>query len=286
MTRPSAILFILAAASMTLSGQRVLVYSEFQRVGPDGNVIQTDRVESRREILSPAVARNAFTTFRVAVEVPNGSPYTIHIAQNPEDSVKVAFYQEEYSRLGAEWVPDRVKPIALPVSAQLSQGQKVQSYLLDVFVPAEAKVGRFRLEVQMNVLDQWVIYPLEVRVQWESAPSGAEPRGPLPDPSARADAVASAAVRSALCGRKTAPGESAVPLDRAAAFSARNVLQDLGLWRERRKSGEPAMADWQLIKSGGWASKDELCKTNANAPAGAEWWLRARGYLYQGIAVK
>ncbi len=285
MTRPTTVLFVLAAASLALSGQRILVYSEFQRVGPDGQVVRADRVERRREFLSPAAARNAYLTFRVAAEVPNGSAYTIHIAQNPEDSVKVSFYQEEYTRLGEEWVPDRVKPVTLPVTAQLSEGQKVQTYLLDVFVPPDAKVGRFRLEIQMNVLDQWLIYPMEIRVQWDGAPPGIDARGPLPELSARSDSTVNAAVRAALCGGKRAPA-AVVPLDRGAAFISRNVLRDLSLWVELRKLKEPLMVDWQLIKSGGWASKDELCKSTADAAAGSEWWLRARGYLYQGIAVK
>lgn len=275
---------MLAAGSMALSGQRVLVYSEYQRVGPDGAVVKADRVERRREILSPAVARNAWATFRVAAVVPNGSPYTIHIAQNPENYVQIAFYQEEYAKVGEEWVPDRVKPVELPVNAALSAGQKAQTYLLDVFVPETAAAGRFRLEVQLFAEGQWVIYPLEVRVQSAAAKVKEAARGPLAPVEARADAGVTAALRARLCG----PGGAAEPLklDRAGAFVARNAWQDLKLARAKQMESTPEMVEWQTIKAGGWASKAALCESKGDAPAGAEWWLRARGYLYQGLAVK
>lgn len=269
---------------MALSGQRVLVYSEYQRVGPDGEVVKADRVERRREILSPAVARNAWATFRVAVWVPNGSPYTIHIAQNPENYVQASLFQEEYARMGEEWVPDRVKPVTLPVSAALSEGQKVQTYLLDIFVPETVGEGRFRLEVQLYALEQWVIYPLEIRVMGVAAKEKEAARAPLPPPEARSDAAVTAALRAELCGKGVA-AEKLDP-DTARAFVARNARQDLKLARQKRMESTPEMVEWQMLKAGGWASKAALCESKAAAPGGAEWWLRARGYLYQGLAVQ
>jgi len=39
--------------------------------------------EHPREILSPAIARNAFASFQVVVQVAKGARYTLHIGQNP-----------------------------------------------------------------------------------------------------------------------------------------------------------------------------------------------------------
>lgn len=275
---------MLAAGSLALSGQRVWMYSEYQRVGPDGEVVRADRVERRREILSPAVARNAYATFRVAVGVPVGSPYTIHIAQNPENYVQAALYQEEYTNLGGEWVPDRVKPVEQPVNAVLGEGQKVQTYLLDVFVPESVAEGRFRLEVQLYANEQWVIYPLEVRVQAAAAAEREAARGPLPAAGARADAAVTAALRAELCGKGSAAEK--LELTTARAFVARNARQDLRLAKAKTLESSAQMVEWQMLKAGGWASKQALCAGVGEAAGGAEWWLRARGYLYQGLAVK
>jgi hypothetical protein len=271
--------WLLAAAGIALSGQRLLMYSEFQRVRPDGEVAQADRVDHRRELISPAVARNAFTTWRIAVEAPPGAAYHLYIGQNPDDTAKVTLYQEEYSSQGEEWLPDRVKPQALPHSAVLSEGQKVQSYLLDVWIPDSAPVGRFRLEVQLNIADRWVIYPLEVRVQQAMAPANAAPAGPLPGPASRADQV----VRAAACEftRSQPAAKETQPLDRAAAFVNRNARQDLMIAKTQPAEAIHAL----LLNASGFPALAALCEPAPPAPKGAEWWLRFRDQLYQRVPV-
>lgn len=265
---------------MSLSGQRLLVYSEFQRVRPDGEVVAADRVERSREIISPAVIRNAYRTFRVAVEAPAGTPYHLYVGQNPDDTVQSTLYQEEYSRVGTEWVPDLVKAVALPHSATLGTDQKVQTYLLDVWVPETAPIGRFRLEVQLNVGDRWIIYPMEVRVTRELGPGKMNPMAPLPPVEARADAAA----RAAVCGflRRARPSPAGAPLDRVAAFVSRNVRQDMRL----AESKDVADVRVLLLKFTGFDSLDGLCKDQLPAPAGAEWWLRIRDNFYQELPVR
>jgi len=271
--------WLLAAAGTALSGQRLLMYSEFQRVRPDGEVAQADRVEHCRELISPAVARNAFTTWRIAVEAPPGADYHLYIGQNPDDTAKVTLYQEEYRRQGEEWLPDGVKPQALPHSAVLSEGQKVQTYLLDVWIPDSAPVGRFRLEVQLNVADRWVIYPLEVRIQQALVTVKTAPAGPLPGPQSRADQ----AVRIPACEFTSgqAAGKEAPPLDRTAAFVERNARQDLMLAKTQPAAAIHAL----LLTASGFPALDAFCQLTTQAPKGAEWWLRFRDQLYQRVPV-
>jgi hypothetical protein len=95
-----------------------------------------------------------------------------------------------------------------------------------------------------------------------------------------------AALRGALCGKGLSAPAEKVELDTVRAFVARNARQDLQLARTRELESSPEMVEWQMIKAGGWTSKAGLCASQGEAPAGAEWWLRARGYLYQGLAVK
>ena len=244
--------------------------SEYQRIRPDGETVLADRIEHRREIISPAVARNAWTTFRVVVEAPPVKPYYIYIAQNPDGVVAATLYQEEYVKQGDEWVPDKAKPVALPVAATLGEGQKTQSYLLDVWVPESAPVGRFRLEVQVNANDRWLIYPLEVRVSQAMVP---------------AKATTAAAPRDYVCGPPATPRPSP-DLTRAAGFVGRNIAQDLMLARVRESAEPRDQIIGALLRAGGWNSTAEFCGSQIPAPRGVEWWLRARDYLLQGLPIR
>lgn len=281
MFRPSLLFLALAASLFPASGQRILVYSEFQRVRPDGEVARADRVPARREILSPALPRNAYSTFRVAVEAPEAAPFTLHIAQNPENTVRATLYQEVYAKAGDEFLPDSTRPAAQPVTAALSPGQRVQTYLLDVFVPASAEPGRFRLELQLYASDRWTIYPMEMRIVAASAPSA----GAAPRPSAlqaRADAPALDSLRAAYCAAPARPS-STTPLSAPAAFVARNAFQDILIAQSQQaRTGRQAILD-AILNAGAWPSLDAMCRLPA--PAGAEWWLRFRAFLLQNLPV-
>ena len=50
--------------------------------------------EAPREILSPAVVRNGFTSFQVVVEAPAEAKWWLFVGQNPENSVKLTMYRE------------------------------------------------------------------------------------------------------------------------------------------------------------------------------------------------
>jgi hypothetical protein len=269
-TSPVRSVILLAAVSAALSGQRVLVVSEYQRIRPDGETVLADRIEHRREIISPAVARNAWTTFRIVVEAPPGKPYYIYVAQNPDDVVGIDVYQEEYTQQAGEWVPDKVKPVKLPVAATLAEGQKTQSYLLDVWVPDSAPVARFRLEVQVNANDRWIIYPLEVRVREAMAPAKAE---------------TTAAPQDYVCAAPATPRPKP-DLTRVSGFVARNIAQDLMLARVRESAEPRDQIIAAILRAGGWNSTTELCAARAPAPRGVEWWLRVRDYLLQGVTVR
>lgn len=269
MTSQVRLVILLAAAGIALSGQRLWIVSEYQRIRPDGETVLADRIERRREVISPAVARNAWTTFRVVVEAPPDQPYYIHVAQNPDDVVRVALYQEVYAKQGSEWVPDVVKPVTLPVAATLAKGQKIQSYLLDLWVPGTAPVARFRLEVQFNANGRWVIYPLEIRVREAMVPTRIE---------------SAAAPRDYACGPPSAPRPQP-GLTRASGFIARNIAQDLALARVRESAEPRQQIIAAIVRAGGWTTASEFCASSEPAPRGVEWWLRARDYLLQGVPV-
>src|SRR5258708_541883 len=96
------LLCALLTAAVVAGAQPLSVYSEFARVDAKGHVTVP---ESPREILSPAVARNAFTSFQVVVEVPENKSWWRYIGLNPENAVRVTVYREADGELEPEELP-------------------------------------------------------------------------------------------------------------------------------------------------------------------------------------
>ena len=266
-----------------LAAQPLHIVSEFQRVTPAGGVYAPDRVEKPREIISPAVARNAWASFRVLVEAPKGATYTIHVGQNPENAFRVKFYREKYARVGDARVPDELEETPLPHSATLSEDQSVQSYWLDAWVPRETPAGRFRLEVQMNLDGTWYIAPMEVRVRNVVLAGAIPPAGPLPAPGERSDSPAVQALRQYACGGD-APAAAEMPLA-ARRMIRRNAQQDIALGRQRERDETRAAVQATMARAAGFSSTEAFCQSSGLPTRGAEWWLKLRDYVVQGLPV-
>lgn len=296
MRRLAGWIVALAAGAITLGGQSVIVTSEFVRYRPDGTVVSVDKAPKHRELLSPAVARNAHFTFRATVVFPRGkgpgevwpesAPYTIHIAQNPEDTAKIALYQEQYTGVGGEWIPDRLKPVEMPHGAALEKGQAAQSYLVDLFIPATAAANqRFRVEVQFHRGDGWMIYPMELRVRQAAVDSRIEVKGVLPPIGQPLAALIEGPLRSYACGGK--PVAAPAPaMDSGRALLLRNILEDLNLARQREQSDTRDGVVFMLLEAAGLSDLPAFCAAKAQPRAETEWWLKARDYLYQAIPVR
>jgi hypothetical protein len=264
--------------------QRLLLVSEFQRVMPSGEVYGPDRVEKPREIISPAMARNAYTSFRVVVDAPSGATYTLHVGQNPENSLEVKMYQERYTKIGADWIPDALEEVKLPVTATLPEGQKVQTYWIDFRVPAQTPVGRLRAEVQMNVNDVWYITPMEVRVRRPALKGPVRAAGELPPVAQRSDSAAILPLRLYACGGP-APAVDASP-PTARQMIRRNAMQDVALARlHEEEETKPAVAA-MMAQATGFADVAAFCAATVQPPRGAEWWLKVRDYVVQGMPVR
>lgn len=208
--------------------QPLRVYSEFAKIDATGRVTAP---EEPREILSPAIARNAFSSFQIVVDVPRGTPYQLYVAQNPENAVEVTLYRENGEKL------ERVEQ---PVS-----GNSTQVFWMDLWTARDAPVQRIKVEPQLHVNNDWVIYPMEARVMAATVPEGKLP---------------TEGMRGYLCKR----GE-AVPPSNASMLSLRfrNAQQDVAL--------------------AATAPKEELQKLfgSCDAPPSSdpEWYLRIRDYL-------
>jgi hypothetical protein len=204
------------------------VYSEFAKIDTTGKV--TAPAEPR-EILSPAIARNAFSSFQVVVDVPKGTPYQLYVAQNPDNAVEVTLYREN---------GDTLERVEQPVS-----GNSTQVFWMDLWTARDAPVARIKVEPQLHVNNDWVIYPMEARVVNATVPDGKR---------------AQQGMRSYICGdTEEAPPPGTVSI---LNMRSRNAQQDVAL---------AAMAP-----------KEELQKLFGACdarPSDPEWYLRIRDYL-------
>jgi hypothetical protein len=207
------------------SAQNLRIYSEFRRVDPFGKIVSADRGGRVREVLSPAVARNSYTSFRIAVSIPPDTPTWLYIQQNPEKSFGVNLYREQYIKAGKEWIPDGLQRVKAPCFLILPEAgsgipkQTTQSYWLDLWVPADTPVGRVRVQAVAKIGEDWLQYPLEVRV----LPALVTREAPRPARIGALSAPADASLRTQLCG---AEGPRVRGTATVRYRIARNALQD------------------------------------------------------------
>lgn len=213
LTLRAAAVAIAVTAAAAARAQPLSVYSEFARIDATGKVTAP---EEPREILSPALVRNGFTSFQVVIEAPADEEWWLFVGLNPENAVKVTMYRESAESLEAVEIP------------RLSSGTEV--LWMDVWTASDAPVTRVKIEPELHIDGDWVTYPIEGRVMEERVP---EPR--LPNGSYLCPLIAS-----------TPP----LPM---ARFQLRNGAQDFGLaagltQEDRNKLGElcdrPAPARW------------------------------------------
>jgi hypothetical protein len=271
------LLFATAAHAQSLD-----IYSEFQRVDPFGAVVAPDRGIGRREILSPAVARNGYASFHIVVSMPQKESYLLYVATNPLDACRVSLYREHFAQTAQGWIPDSLFELerlpdfgTMPDPDDRIAGQTSRVYLLDLWIPPDSPVGRFRLEVQLKVAT-WIVRPLEIRVLETRIPQlpAAQPRDPasLRSVERSADAPATDMLMRYFVGKTTvAPAQPKTVRE----ILERNAIQDMALAGSLppQTAGPPVLINRAL---------DLMHKNSSFTPRlfGAEWYLRLRDFLY------
>ena len=274
-------LLALAVLAAGASSQPLRVYSEFQRIDPFGAVVAVDRAERPREILSPALARNAYATFQAVITVPSGSQYSLYVTQNPEDAVRVTAYLPTYVKLGQAWIPDKLEPLRLSETLQVLSpvhqvpGQTVTVVWLDLWVAPDAPVRRTRFEVQLFVGEQWIICPMELRIIAPVVPAPRDPLEPLASVEASAARSAAGPLRAYACA---AAGSREEGPPTVRGLIRRNARQDMALARSLGRATLPA----EILEALEVADRAKWCQAPGGPPElGAEWYLRVRDYLYR-----
>lgn len=206
----------------------VRVTSEFVAKGPG------------REILSPALLRNGWSTFHLTVAAPSGTPYRLYIGQNPEDAAGVAMYRDDAK-------------LELPVDSTIPAGETAEVYRLELWVERDAPVRRMKVEPQLWVDNRWVIYPMEVRVVETQVPvkvSGSSSLDYLP------------ALRAHWCGG-------------AKAATPRNLAQDFAVASSTRLKDDVH----QHFAAALGAPIESWCQDSKLTPRNPEWYLKFRDWL-------
>ena len=220
------------------------------------------------------MARNGFATFHVAVTVPPKESYFLYVLPKPISACRVFLYKEHFVKTGAGWIPDRLTEVqrlpdfgVMPDPDDGVEGQTTRVYLLELWLPPNADVARFRLEVQLKVAD-WTVRPMEVRVTPLRVPQfSAGAYSGLPEIERPADTAAMVPLAGYLSGADLKlPGTPATVREAIR----RNAVQDMALAR----SVDPV----------GFAQKSlDLFRLNSTfcpRPFGAEWWLRLRDWIF------
>ena len=157
--------------------------------------------------------------------------------------------------------------------------QKVDTFLVDVWVPPDAPTGRMKLDSFLNIDGHWTIYPMEVRVSEVVAPGRQAPNGNLPAVTKSTSDVAVAPLKNYLCG----------PSDQGPAGTfgirhiiRRNVLENIAMAREREAiEGREAVANG-LLRGLGMDRAAFCAAPEFKSPLGPEWYLRGRDFLFRG----
>lgn len=271
------------------AAQSVKVYSELRRLGPDGTIVDPDDGGRPREVLSPAVARNAYISMMIAVEAPEQGSFTLYVSENPEGGIKPTLYRLEHTQAGKHVLPDKLTKLPLPYTASisgLSSLQRHHTFWLDIWVPPDAPVRRMRVEVQMAYASSWFIYPMEFRVQSTVIPSFDKPSGLLAVPAGPAQDTAGLAIWAYLCNRSEPAAQTA---ETVRHFIARNASQDVSLARSLEKMHGRQALEAGILHILTSADPKTLCAMKPSAFTlgyeSAERYLLIRDFLYR-LALK
>lgn len=194
---------------------------------------------SGREILSPALPRNGWTTFHITVSAPPEKQFTLYIGQNPENAARAELYRD-----GEKTVH--------PLTTTFPTGKTSEIFVLDLWIDRNAPVDRIKIEPQLWIDSRWIVYPMEARVVEAQVPIAV---------SSRAATDYTGALRAHWCGN----AKSEVP---------RNLAQDFALATLRPKDQVQ-----QQFSAALGVPIEQWCRDPKITPTNPEWYLKFRDWL-------
>ena len=214
---------------MVLPAADLKVYSEFRRIGPDGEIVVADRGGSVREILSPRALRGGWTSYQIVVEAPAGTEFWLYLGQNPDHAARFTLYRASF--IGG--VLNALERVDEPASGKIPAGQQAAVFWVDLHYPKDGPAGRVKFEPQLFLSEEkrWLIYPMEVNVTPVRAQSVIENVSGETPAAARADDIALAVIRAYACPGAPAIEAASKPAQTVRDRIERNARQDVALMR-------------------------------------------------------
>lgn len=223
-----------------------------------------------REVLSPALPRQAWAVFHLIVSGPPGRPFQVHIGQNPEEFAKAELWRDN-------------EQLPLPFDSIIAPTGEDAVFRFRLWIDRDADVRRVKIEPQIHMDPAgWIIYPMEIRVVEATVPSGV--RGQIfgsPIPGLKAHfcaappAAPAAGARAVRSGSTKAAPASAAPAA-SLAFTGTvpvTLAQDFAL-ASRRESGEVRAAFERALGR----PVSTWCQDSVT-PENPDWLLRFRDWL-------
>ncbi|HZS49716.1 MAG TPA: hypothetical protein VFA54_02570 [Bryobacterales bacterium] len=262
------VLVLLLLALGPAAAQEILLYPEFQRPSPRGDIVPADRGGRQWEIISPAMPRNGHAGFFVAARLREPGFFRLDIAMNPVGRLRADLYRVWFGDPDAsgERYPGRLTLVGQTVAGRFPDDEQSAPdppehqpapaspasiparpradaagiYWLDLYAPRDLPSGRIRLEVVLQSAGPRVVYPMEVRILPIAFPDrkgasdwkGAKAAGTQPDQTRAAQPAQTIALQffSAWWNAQPLP----LPASRNEPLTVesrieRDVLQDLEL---------------------------------------------------------
>jgi hypothetical protein len=263
-------LFCFFFIPLALAAQEVRVVSEFRRFDSKGELLAADREGTPREILSPAISRNAFSSFRIVMEMPEGADIWFEVGLNPDNAVAVTVYEESSGTDG------KLRQVSLPYRTKLPPGATTATLWMDLWVARDAPVQRIKVEPQLYYDNHWYTYPMEARVVSPVVPVTRPSSAAIPPEGSPADASVRALARERLCGARPGLGSGDPSMWQ---FLRRNALQDLAL-------AGPAGFEAALLAATGAKTTAAWCADTSRPAQGPEWYLRVRDRIYRAAGAE
>lgn len=204
------------------------------------------------------VVRNGFTSFQLVVQAAAGKHWQLHIGQNPENAVAVTLYRES---------GDALERVDLPVD---SEGTEI--FWMDLWTAKSAPVQRIKVEPEIKIDDDWVIYPMEGRVT-DAVVQTEKPLEPaLPERDA---------LRLSVCfsGAEAAQPESRLQYS-LAAMRRRNSEQDAILARTHA-AAEDLKKQFNVCAGAPPNDPNWYRQIRDYPPGNPESYLKVRDYLFR-----
>ena len=153
---------------------------------------------------------------------------------------------------------------------------------MDVSVPSGAEVRRTKLEPELYVDGQWIIYPMEVRVVAAVIPERRESGVELGGVDQPSDSTARAAVE--ILPVRLAAGTTSGPAAASAGFCCAMRCEDLALARSLESPPGARLLPEILKKLTGESDGKKWCAAPVfPEEVGPEWYLRVRDALLRMV---